>query len=216
MTGEDDELARLRTRVANLERMAERLAHELATPLTTAQGFAQILLDDDGLSAEVRDGLKRVERASRQALQLLQHRVDEGIGDGLRSMRLRELVRDAVTSVLGVAATAGRALPAEARVFGDPVGMRRALVLVLEAMVPADGMSAPDEVEVVLAQERASALQLRITRGERDASEDDLDVRLAEAASVLAGLGGRLWIDHPGAAAGRRAVLVELQRDVVT
>ncbi len=215
MTGEDEELARLRTRVANLERMAERLAHELATPLTTAHGFARVLLDGAGLSPEARDGLERIERASRAALQLLEHRVDEAVDEGLRSMRLRALVRDAVTAVLGEAATAGRALPADAHVFGDPVRMRRALVLVLQAMLPPGAASAPDDVEVVLEQERPAAYLLRCeVRRLDDGSQDDLEERLTEARRLLRQVGGRLWAEDLDLEAGRRTVLVELQRPV--
>lgn len=216
MTADADELARLRTRIANLERLTERLAHELATPLTTVQIFARILLDGEGLSSEVRQGLERIERAGTTAMELLQHRVAEAPGEQPRSLRLRELVRDAVTGVWGEDAPGGRDLPEDARVFGDPVGIRHALGLVLQALLPPDGVRGVDDLEVTLARVRPAAYQLRLAVPRlEDAGVAERDARLVTAGAVLAGLGGRLWDDDGDRTAGGRSILVELQRDVV-
>ncbi len=217
MTSEGDELERLRTRVANLERLTERVAHELATPLTTVQGFARILLDGNELPPEVRRGLERIERAGTSAMHLLRHRIDEATGDRPRSLRLRELVRDTVTAVWGEEAPAGRGLPPDARVFGDPVGLRQALTLVLQALLPPGDTGDPTDLEVTMAQERGTAYQLRLdVPSVEEGAVGQRDQRLADAGAVLARLGGRLWSDDPDEAVGRRSVLVELARDVGT
>lgn len=215
MTGDADDVERLRTRVANLERLTERLAHELATPLTTVQGFARILLDGEDLAPDVRNGLERIERAGSSAMRMLQHRVDEAVAVEHRSLRLRELVRDTVTTVWGEEAPAGRGLPVDARVFGDPVGIRHALVLVLQALLPPAGEADPSGLRVDLHQARPAAYQLRIEApGGGGATSSERADLLVAAATVLAAVGGRLWQDDPAEVAGRRSVLVELQRDV--
>lgn len=230
MSAEAVDVERLRARVANLERMVDRLAHELTTPLTTAHGFARILLDGDQLPPEVRVSMERIERSTGTALAMLRSRLDEAVGDEPRSIRLRTLVRDVVSEVLGDSATAGSDLPEDARVFADLAGLRAALSLVLGAFAEhaASHSVAPTGLVVELGQERGTGYQLRLDvaapplpselrRGGHavagDGPEDSIGVRLRRAEALLAPIGARLWLDHPGAG-HQLSALLELPRDV--
>lgn len=226
-----DEVELLRARVANLERMADRLAHELTTPLTTAHGFARILLDRRDLQDDVRSGLERIERSSGTALAMLRSRMEEGVGEAPRSVRLRTLVRDAVTAVLGDGATAGHDLPEDARVFGDLAGLRAGLGLLLGALAEhaASRSVDPTGLMIDVAQERATAYQLRLSLlgpglsdEARDGAQpspggprtDDVNGRLRRAEAIFGQLGARLWLDDPARSVTRLSVLLELPRDV--
>lgn len=227
----DTDVDRLRARVANLERMADRLAHELTTPLSTAHGFARVLLDGSAMPDDVRGGLERIERATGTALAMLRSRMDEGVGEEPRSVRLRTVVRDAVTSALGDHAAAGQDLPEEARVFVDPAGLHAALGLLLTALAEhaaARGVN-PADLVVELAQERETSYQLRLDLhapglppdvlhaphpAPGAAPADDVPGRLRRADALFGVLGARMWLDHPGASAQRLSLLVELPRDV--
>lgn len=231
MSEDAEELERLRARVANLERMADRLAHEMTTPLTTTNGFSRILLEREDLPDEVRAGLERIERASGTALAMLRSRMEEGVGDAPRSVRLRTLVRDAVTEALGDGADAGRDLPEDARVFADLAGLRAAFGLLLMALAEhaASRSVDPTAMTIEIAQERATAYQLRVgldgpglpadvrdghqpTPGEPLAV--DVAGRLRRAEALFGQLGARLWLDDPGRSPQRLSALLELPRDV--
>lgn len=232
MSDASGEVERLRARVANLERMADRLAHELTTPLSTAHGFAQVLLDGDPPDS-VRPGLERIERSTAAALAMLRSRLDEGVGEQPRSIRLRAVVRDAATGALGAETTAGADLPADARVFADPAGLHAALGLLLSAVAEhaaACGVD-PSGLTIELTQTRPTSYQLRLdllgaglpravvtaARPRAGAGpDDDVAGRLRRAEALLAVLGARMWLDHPGATAQRLSILLELPRDVVT
>lgn len=230
MSTEAEEVARLRARVANLERMVDRLAHELTTPLSTAHGFARVLLAGDLLSRDVRGSMERIERATGTALAMLRTRLEEGIGDEPRSIRLRTLVRDVVSEVLGDTATAGSDLPEEARVFADLASLRASLTLVLGALAEhaASHSVDPTGFVVEVAQERPTGYQLRLEvaapplppelrrsglGASEEAADDSITARLRRAEALLAPIGARLWLDHPGAR-HQLSALLELPRDV--
>lgn len=230
MSTEPEDVERLRARVANLERMVDRLAHELTTPLTTAHGFARILLDGDQLAPQVRSSMERIERSTGSALAMLRSRLDEGVGEEPRSIRLRTLVRDVVSETLGDGATAGADLPEQARVFADAAGLRAALTLVLGALAEhatSHGV-APTGLVVELVQERATGYQLRLDvaapplppalrrsghAATAQVPDDSIAARLRRAEALLAPIGARLWLDHPGSGQ-RLSALLDLPRDV--
>lgn len=227
---QDQELERLRARVANLERLTHRLAHELATPLTTARGFAGVLLDREGLDDTARDGLVRIERAVRTAEDMLRARVEEATDDQPRALRLRPLVRDAAVEELGVRSPVGRALPDDLRVFGDPDGMRLAVHLLLRAAAEHARLHGvdPSTVEVALGHGPADVVELRchvaapgLDDAQRSAAlygsdeePDGVPALLRRLHVGLGGLGGRLWLRDPDGDAATFTTVVQLPRDV--
>lgn len=226
----DEDARQLQARVDNLERMAARLAHELTTPLTTAHGFTSVLLGRPDLAPDVRDVLERIERATEAALAMLRSRLDEGVGERPRSVRLRALVRDAVSATLGEEAPAGRQLDAAARVFGDPAAMRTALELLLDAL--ADHMAAndvdPSILAVTLTPWRPTTHVVRfaaacavlpaavVVDAQASTTRDSTTIvgRLQHAQALLGAVGGRLWLEDPTAPDGQLSVLLQLPRDV--
>lgn len=229
IAGDDD----LRTRIANLERFAHRLAHELGTPLTTARGFASVMLARDDLPPQVRDGLERIERAAATAEARLQARLGEAVGEGPRPVRLRAVLRDVVSTLPEVADEAVIEVPNDVRVFGEPAVLRtivenvvsvlaeRALSGSGRAGLRVASMGGPGDAETVRFEVDAPSLtpeEERLIGDPAQAVEGSPQVpglgRLGAASGMIAGQGGKLWLTDPTSTSGRLALLLQFPRAI--
>lgn len=220
------ELEALRRRVADLERFTRRVAHELATPLTSASGFARLLLDRGGHDAETTDGLQRIARATSQAAELVRSHLDGAVDAAPQHVGLRRLLRAAADPTFGRAAAVGDDVPHDLVVFGPPGALREAAALLVRAaatrLVEQDAdtelvqLSAvplgPDVVAVTcVVQVPAPLVDPTGLRTEIEADQPVLAV-LRQLQVVLQGLGGRLWTPAPAAPPDHFSFLVQLPR----
>jgi light-regulated signal transduction histidine kinase (bacteriophytochrome) len=229
--GDDD----LRTRIANLERFAHRLTHELGTPLTIARGFATILLGRDDLTPEVRDAVVRIERATATAEARLHARLGEAVGEGPRPVRLRAVLRDVASALGGSAGAVTIEVPDELRVFGEPSVVRQIaghLLTVLaerardetdRTTVRVTSVDGPDDAETLRFEVDAPPLTRDEERligatdrpsGAAEPAPGPGIERLRAASRMVAGQGGKLWLSDPTSTHDRLALLVQLQRVV--
>lgn len=228
--GRDDELDRLRSQVRNLEQVMGRALHDLATPLTTANGFAELLLTRSDLPRDVAESLERIARSTALALDLLRGRRDEAPGGATGPFGVRRLVRDVVATRVGPTASAGRDLPTDLTAWGAPDEARTALDLLVAALVdhaaaagqPPSSLSVrlldggEGTVHRLLLEVPApfdEGLAVAAGRGETGPPDGFVD-RLRRARVHLLLTGGRLWIEEVDVGAGVGALRVELPAPV--
>jgi signal transduction histidine kinase len=115
------------------------MSHEFRTPLTSIRGYAELLMDDDGLPAYARADLQIMERNARHLQQMVDDVLAAATGTAAQTLRspldLAELAahaaqsaeRDAASRSIRLVADAGGPLP----VMGD----RTAVVRVLDNLI---------------------------------------------------------------------------------
>ncbi len=210
----DDELARLRDRVADLERFIRRLGHDLTTPLTTVAGFASLLVRDAGLPPNTVDSIRRIHSSADRANRMLRALVDE--------TRLHEaesvFVRDAINAAAEGAVDLGVEMHLEApttpsRVFvmrATTVQLLRTIFVGLAARCAPDALAvsltiSEPEVGDVVSISFATSSGAGFTEAERNAldeahieeADDELPMLAAIrlAARLATTQAGRLWAE---------------------
>lgn len=223
--GDTAEVEALRRRVDDLERFTRRVAHELATPLTAAAGFARLLLDRGGHDAETHDGLRRIERSATSAAEVVRQRLAGAVPASPDHLVLRQLLQDAVATTCGDDTDVVWDVAPDLVVFGPPSGLQevvgllvRALALRLahqQARASLRFTAAPLGPDIVAVTGVApSAAPLAPATGEPGEDQADEPVRDAvrRLERLLPGLGGRSWVPAPTVAADQFSVLVHLPR----
>ncbi len=96
------------------ERSVEAIAHDLRVPLTSIRSFAEILLEHDDVEADERvEFLQIIQKESRRLTRMVNdlldvRRIKSGVGElDLEDMDLRDLVRDGLNSLNGLALSRG-------------------------------------------------------------------------------------------------------------
>jgi hypothetical protein len=220
------EVEALRRRVDDLERFTRRVAHELATPLTSAAGFARLLLERGGHDAETTDGLRRIARSTTTASELVARRLSATVGDPPDHLALRPVVEEAVAATFDRDTDVVIDVVPQLVVFGPPRELREAVGLLVRAVAtlltgPRDGPASvrlqaatlgPDVVTVTCVAGTVAPLEPDAGLTSDDPLLEPALAVLRQLQGVLQGLGGRLWVPAPAAPSDRFSLLVQLPR----
>jgi len=169
------------------ERSVEAVAHDLRVPLTSIRSFAEILLEHDDVETEERkEFLQIIQKESRRLTRMVNdlldvRRIKAGAGElSLADMDLRELVRDGLNSLNGLALSRGVTFEGtwdaeERTIRGDRDRLHRMVANLLSNAVkfsPEGGA-----VEVILREgEEDGAVLLGVRDHGPGISEEDQDV----------------------------------------